>query len=75
MAAPLRSHPPNPLVLDSMNLRDDRIRIFTVERDVEGTTRVDRVPVSDEMLRVIENGLSLSNLWVMGRLGGVPDLF
>ncbi|MGB3216266.1 MAG: AAA family ATPase [Anaerolineae bacterium] len=65
----------NPLVLDSLNLRDDRIRLFTVERDVEGTTRVDRVPVSDEMLRVIENGLSLSNLWVMGRLGGVPDLF
>ena len=65
----------NPLVLDSLNLRDDRIRLFTVERDVEGTMWVDRVPVSDEMLRVIENGLSLSNLWVMGRLGGVPDLF
>jgi predicted ATPase len=65
----------NPLVLDGLNLRDDRIRLFTVERDAEGATRVDRVPVSDEMLRAIENGLSLSSLWVMGRLGGVPDLF
>ncbi len=65
----------NPLVLDGLDLRDDRIRLFTVERDATGATRVDRVPVSDEMLRAIENGLSLSNLWVMGRLGGAPDLF
>ncbi len=65
----------NPLVLDGLDLRDDRIRLFTVERDATGATRVDRVPVSGEMLRAIENGLSLSNLWVMGRLGGAPDLF
>lgn len=62
-------------MLDGLNLRDDRARLFTIERDAEDTTRVDRVPVSDEMLRAIDSGLSLSNLWVMGRLGGVPDLF
>jgi hypothetical protein len=65
----------NPLVLDGLNLRDDRIRLFTVERAADGATRVDRVAVSAEMLQAIDNGLSLSNLWVMGRLGGVPDLF
>jgi hypothetical protein len=65
----------DPLVLDGLDLRDDRIRLFTVERDAKGATRVDRVPVSDEMLRAVESGLSLSNLWVMGRLGGAPDIF
>ena len=65
----------NPLVLDGLNLRDDRVRLFTVERGRLGATRVDRVAVSEEMLNAIENGLSLSNLWVMGRLGGAPDLF
>jgi energy-coupling factor transporter ATP-binding protein EcfA2 len=65
----------NPLVLDGLDLKDDRIRLFTVERDKQGATRVDRVQVSDEVLQATEGGLSLSNLWVMGRLGGVPDLF
>jgi hypothetical protein len=65
----------NPLVLDGLDLRDDRIRLFTVERDAKGATRVDRVPVTEEMLDAVEGGLSLSNLWVMGRLGGAPDLF
>jgi len=65
----------NPLALDGLDLRDDRIRLFTVERDREGATRIDRVRVSDEILRATENGLSLSSLWVMGRLGGAPDLF
>ena len=65
----------NPLVLDGLDLNDDRIRLFTVERDKRGATRVDRVQVSDEILHAAESGLSLSTLWVMGRLGGVPDLF
>jgi hypothetical protein len=65
----------NPLVLDGLNLRDDRIRLFTVERNLHGATRVERVVVSDEMLGAIDHGLSLSNLWLMGRIGGVPDFF
>jgi len=65
----------NPLVLDGLDLRDDRICLFTVERDRQGATRVDRVEVSDEIIKATQEGLSLSDLWVMGRLGGVPDIF
>ena len=65
----------NPLVLDGLDLRDDRIRLFTVGRNANGATRIDRVQVGPEMLKAIEGGLALSNLWIMGRLGGVPDLF
>lgn len=65
----------NPLILDGLDLSDDRIRLFTVERDRRGATRVDRVEVSDEIIEAIQEGLSLSDLWVMGRLGGAPDIF
>jgi predicted ATPase len=65
----------NPLVLDGLDLSDDRIRLFTVERDRRGATRIDRVEVSDEIIKATQEGLSLSNLWVMGRLGGAPDIF
>ncbi len=65
----------NPLVLDGLDLHDDRIRLFAVERNSRGATQVYRVQVSEETLKATQEGLSLSNLWVMGRLGGVPDLF
>ena len=67
----------NPLVLDALDLSDDRIRLFAVERtrSTGGATRVYRIQVSDEVLKATPAGLSLSNLWVMGRLGGVPNLF
>lgn len=66
----------NPLVLDGLALQDDRIRLFAVERGFEtgGATKVYRVQVSEDILQADQNGLSLSNLWVMGRLGGVPSL-
>jgi len=66
----------HPLVLDGLDLQDDRIRLFAVERGFEtgGATKVYRVQVSEDILQANQTGLSLSNLWVMGRLGGVPSL-
>lgn len=64
----------NPLVLDGLPLQDDRIRLFTVSRTESGRTVVRRVQVSPEMLKKAQDGWTLSRMWVMGHLGGVPDV-
>ena len=65
----------NPLVLDGLNLLDDRIRLFTVDRDSNGASQIHRVRVTPELMARSEAGFSLSELWTMGRLGGVPKYF
>ena len=64
----------NPLVLDGLPLQDDRVRLFTVSRTDSGRTSVRRVVVDDSMMEKAEKGWTLSRLWVMGHLGGVPDV-
>ena len=54
-------------------LQDDRVRLFTVSRTSSGRTSVRRVEVNDWSARSKrKQGWSLSRLWVMGHLGGVP---
>ncbi len=64
----------NPLVLDGLDLMDDRIRLFAVERNPYGATEVHRISVTEKILGETQKGLSLSNLWILGRLGGAPDI-
>ncbi len=61
----------NPLVLDGLDLSDDRIRLFTTDRNKNGLVEVNRVKVSKELL---EMNQPLSRLWINGLLGGVPEL-
>lgn len=61
----------NPLVLDGLDLTNDDIRLFTVERDSDGYAQIKRISVSPELIRT---GQPLSRLWINGRLGGVPIL-
>jgi hypothetical protein len=64
----------NPLVLDGLNLGDDRIRLFAVSRDPVGHTRVHRIPVRDfAALKKKHGEHAVSRLWIEGRLGGMPD--
>lgn len=66
----LTSH--NPLVLDGLPLRNNEVRLFTVERSNRGKTVVSRVQVSETLLKNAEEGIPLSQQWVMGTFGGIP---
>lgn len=63
----------NPAVLDGLDLRDDDVRLFAVERNSDGHTCVRRVTLSDELLRLNQE-YPLSRLWMMGHLGAVPNV-
>lgn len=64
----------SPLVLDGLDLTDDRVRLFAVDRSSEGRTVVRRISVDQRLLQMAEKGWTLSRLWVMGELGGVPNV-
>lgn len=64
----------NPLVLDSLRLKDDRVRLFTVDRTRGGASVVTRVPYGDALAKAEKQGMTLSRLWLAGHLGGVPNL-
>ena len=64
----------NPLILDGLPLQDERVRLFTVSRTNLGHTAIRRVVVNKQLLERAEQGWTLSRLWVMGHLGGVPDV-
>jgi predicted ATPase len=65
----------NPAVLDGLALQDDRIRLFTVDRNNLGHTEISRVTITKELLELSnKKGWPLSRLWVMGHLGGVPNV-
>lgn len=63
----------NPAVLDGLDLTDDDVRLFAVERNSDGHTCVRRVTLSDELLR-LNKEYPLSRLWMMGHLGAVPNV-
>ncbi len=64
----------NPAVLDGLNLHDDEQRLFVVSRDDEGHTVTNRIrlkpPTADG-----EPRYKLSELWMRGMIGGLPERF
>ncbi|HSN97846.1 MAG TPA: ATP-binding protein [Candidatus Nanopelagicales bacterium] len=64
----------NPLVLDGLDLADDEIRLFTVDRTVSGHTVVHRVEYTEALSKAQAQGVTLSQMWTRGLLGAVPNL-
>jgi energy-coupling factor transporter ATP-binding protein EcfA2 len=64
----------NPLVLDGLDLEDDRVRLFAVGRSRKGLTTISRIRLSQAELVRDGELWTVSRLWVMGHLGGVPDV-
>jgi predicted ATPase len=57
----------NPAVLDGLDLADDEVRLFAVERNSDGHSCVRRVTLSDDLLK-LNKEYPLSRLWMMGHL-------
>lgn len=65
----------NPAVLDGLDIGDDRVRLFAIDRNNLGHTTVNRIQPDERLLNLSrEKGWPLSRLWVMGHLGGVPNV-
>lgn len=64
----------NPAVLDGLPLQDDRVRLFTVDRDNQGKTVVRRVVINQKLLDLAAKGWTLSRLWTNKYIGGMPDV-
>lgn len=66
----------NPAILDGLDLRDDKQRLFVVERNEEGATQLRRVGV-DDLPKPTRSGqtLRLSESFMRGFLGGLPTNF
>ncbi len=63
----------NPAVLDGLDLDDDEVRLFAVERNSEGHTTVRRITLTPELSK-LNKDYPLSRLWAMGNLGAVPNV-
>lgn len=64
----------NPLVLDGLPLGDDRVRLFTVDRDNKGHTVVQRIDLERALKARPNDEWTLSRMWVNGLIGGVPNV-
>jgi predicted ATPase len=64
----------NPAVLDALPLQNPEVRLFAVDRDNNGQTRIKRIEINAELLRYAEQDWTLSRLWMNGILGGVPNV-
>ena len=59
------------MVLEGLDLSNEDVWLFAVDRDKNGYAQIRRIKISQEL---IDEGQPLSRLWINGRLGGVPDL-
>jgi len=64
----------NPAVLDGLPLQDDRVRLFTVDRDNQGKTIIKRVVLDPKLLDMASKGWTLSRLWMNKLIGGMPNV-
>jgi predicted ATPase len=63
----------NPAVLDGLDLTDDEVRLFAVDRDSNGHTLCRRIRLTPQLL-ALHKEYPLSRLWLMGSLGAVPNV-
>ena len=61
----------NPAILDGLDLSDDEQKLMVVQRSIDGYTKVRTLKKE----QVINSDMSLSQLWLRGFIGGLPNNF
>jgi len=61
----------NPAILDGLNLNDPTQKLYVVSRNDEGKTQAKPVQVKPQT----ESPMRLSEMWMRGLIGGIPDNF
>ena len=59
----------SPYVLDGLDLSDEEQRLFVAKRNRDGHTQIKRIPFVDNL------NMHLSEVWMKGMIGGLPDNF
>lgn len=59
----------NPFVLDALDLKDKEQGLFVARRDIDGHTQVNRLDAPKD------NSIPLSEAWMKGYIGGLPNNF
>lgn len=59
----------SPFVLDGLDLSNPDVRLFVCRRDIDGHTRIERLEYK------ADRKMKLSQLWMSGLIGGLPDNF
>lgn len=62
----------NPAILDGINLYDNKQRLFVAKRDDEGHTNVEQIKLKPQ---ADDKDLKLSEMWMRGYIGGLPNNF
>jgi len=61
----------NPAVLDGLDLHDEEQKLMVVQRSVDGYTKARTLNNKD----IVKSDLPLSQLWLRGFIGGLPNNF
>lgn len=59
----------SPYILDGLDLSNDDVRLFVARRNIDGHTKLERVNYR------ADRNMLLSDLWMSGLIGGLPDNF
>jgi len=61
----------NPAILDGLNLHDETQKLYVVKRDDDGATLVNQIKLKPDAPKKYK----LSELWMRGYIGGLPNFF
>ena len=65
----------NLVALDSFDFTDENMRLFVVVRDSDGVIDVQRIRINEQLMNISkEKHMPLSQLWIDGYIGGVPNV-